>query len=233
MIKRRGMSASALCAFAALMLELFTIAAQAISKTEEVEWTWNVRPAHANPTLPNVLLVGDSVARNYFPVVVRDLAGTANVYLLANSICIGDPRLPAELQSFFAMEGVRFEVIHFNNGMHGWNYSESEYKGGFPQYLKAIKHLAPRAVYIWTTTTPIKKDMQGGASNERITARNAIAATFTRNMLVDDQHALMLTHPDLYQDDVHFNPAGSTIEGDEAAARIKKALVAKHFTASE
>jgi hypothetical protein len=41
---------------------------------------------------------------------------------------------------------------------------------------------------------------------------------------VDDQHALMLQHLDLYEDSVHFNPAGATIQGDQAAAMIRSAV---------
>lgn len=199
-------------------------AAASISKTEEVEWTWNVRPAHIDQKLPNVLLIGDSISRNYFSNVTDELRGIANVYLLANSICIGDPRLPKELIDFSRIERVQFQVIHFNNGMHGWDYSEAEYKSGFPAYLRAIHTISPRAVDIWATTTPVRKDSAGGAFNERIAARNAIALQFTKNMPVDDQHGLMTGHADMYQDDVHFNAPGSKIQGAEAAEIIKRAL---------
>src|SRR5580692_8006740 len=83
---------------------------------EEIEWTWEVRPQLADPTLPNVLLLGDSITRNYFPQVTRDLAGVANVYLMAASTCVGDPRLPSQIAEFAAMEHVQFRVVHFNNG---------------------------------------------------------------------------------------------------------------------
>ena len=68
--------------------------AQHVSIPEEIEWTWEVRPPHPDPRLPNVLLLGDSLSRNYFPEVTKDLAGTANVYLMASSTSVGDPRLP-------------------------------------------------------------------------------------------------------------------------------------------
>src|SRR5882757_10866823 len=64
------------------------------SKPEEIEWTWEVRPAHVDSKLPNVLLVGDSITRNYYPEVQRLLSHVANVYLMATSTSMGDPRLP-------------------------------------------------------------------------------------------------------------------------------------------
>jgi hypothetical protein len=194
------------------------------SRPEEIEWTWNVRPQHADLTLPNVLLVGDSISRNYFPEVTRDLKGVANLYLMASSICVGDPRLAEELISFAKLEGVQFRVVHFNNGMHGWDYSEAEYKAGFPAFLSTLRQIAPGATLIWASTTPVRNEKKPGPTNARIDARNAIALMFVRGMTVDDQHALMSKHADLYQDDLHFNDEGAAIAGDVAAELIRHAL---------
>jgi hypothetical protein len=195
--------------------------AGAQSRAEEIEWTWDVRPPHPDDSLPNVLLVGDSITRNYFPEVTRQLKSVANVYLMASSICVGDPRLPEELISFAKMEDVQFRVVHFNNGMHGWDYSEAEYKAGFPAYLAALHQITPGAAFIWASTTPVRKEKEPGPTNARVDARNAIALTFVHDMTVDDQHALMAKHADLYHDDVHFNEDGSNIEGDAAAVTIR------------
>ena len=208
----------------AAALAPLTSSAAPRSKTEEIEWTWEVRPAHADQKLPNVLLVGDSISRNYFPEVKRQLNGVANVYLMATSICVGDPRLPYEIKAFGKMEDVAFRVVHFNNGMHGWTYSEAEYKAGFPAYLKALHSIAPKAVFIWATTTPVRKDDEPGPTNVRIDARNAVAQQFVHSMAVDDQHALMEKHQELHEDNVHFNTQGSDIGGVQAAATIRTAL---------
>ena len=207
---------------------LFVPVAAAQSTPEEIEWTWDVRPPQRDASLPNVLLVGDSITRNYFPEVTRQLKGIANVYLMANSICVGDPRLPEELISFAKMEGVPFRVVHFNNGMHGWDYSETEYKAGFATYLSALRQIAPDAAFIWATTTPVRKEKEPGPTNARINARNEIALTFVHDMAVDDQHALMAKHADLYHDDVHFNDEGSNMAGDAAAQTIRHALIESH-----
>ena len=198
--------------------------AAAQSKPEEIEWTWDVRPPHPDVSLPNVLLVGDSITRNYFPEVTRQLKGIANVYLMASSICVGDPRLPEELASFAKMEGVQFRVVHFNNGMHGWDYSEAEYKAGFPSFLGALRQIAPQAAFIWASTTPVRREKEPGPTNARIDARNAIAIAQVRDIAIDDQHAIMAKHADLYQDDVHFNDEGANIAGDAAAQTIRRAL---------
>lgn len=198
-----------------------------VSHPEEIEWTWEVRPLHPNPQLPNVLLVGDSIARNYFPEVSKDLTGTANVYLFASSTCVGDPRLPHQLAEFAAMEHVPFRVVHFNNGMHGWSYTEEQYRAAFPVLLRSARALAgPHGSLIWASTTPVRPDADNGATNPRIDARNEIAREFVERagIAIDDQHGLMMSHSNLYQDSIHFNPAGAAIQGDQVAATIKSAL---------
>lgn len=200
--------------------------AQAISKPEITEWTWEVRPDHVDQKLPNVLLVGDSITRNYFPEVARELDGRANVYLFAASTSLGDPRLDRQLSEFAALEGVKFSIVHFNNGMHGWAYTEKEYAASFPGYLATLRKIASGAHFIWASTTPVRKDDPAGPSNERIKARNAEALeVMTRaSIAVDDQFSLMLRYPNLYMDDVHFDPEGASVQGKQVVGSIEKYL---------
>ncbi|MFC5865040.1 SGNH/GDSL hydrolase family protein [Acidicapsa dinghuensis] len=205
-----------------------SLAAQDAAKIpEEIEWTWEVRPAHADAKLPNVLLLGDSITRNYFPEVTQDLTGVANVYLMASSTCVGDPRIEHQIAEFATMEGVRFQVVHFNNGMHGWGYSEAQYKAAFPAFMRTVRALTlESSTLIWASTTPVRIDKEVGPTNARVDERNKIALALitSAKISLDDQHALMMEHRDLYKDDIHFNDAGSKIQGDQAAAQIRAAL---------
>lgn len=196
------------------------------SRPEEIEWTWEVRPAQVDPKLPNVLLVGDSITRNYFPEVQHVLLNVANVYLFATSASIGDPRLARQLDEFASMENVPFKVVHFNNGMHGWAYSEDEYKNGFPPFLDELHAIAPSASLIWATITPVKSETLPGPTNARIDARNRIALAFITKarIQVDDQHELMTHHADQYEDNVHFKPSGAAIQGQQAAQLVRATL---------
>lgn len=205
----------------------FAVAEKAASIPEEIEWTWEVRPLHPDAQLPNVLLLGDSITRNYFPAVTKDLAGIANVYLMASSTSVGDPRLPHQIKEFAALEKVHFRVVHFNNGMHGWAYTEEQYKAGFPSFLHAVHSLVGKdGTLIWASITPVRADASNGATNPRVENRNAIAAELVKaaHIQIDDQYDLMRQHQDLYQDSVHFNPAGAKIQGDQAAAAIRSVL---------
>ncbi len=194
---------------------------------ERVEWTWAERPATLNPALPNVLLVGDSITRAYFPDVVTLLAGKANVYLFATSACSGDPRLPTQLNEFFTMEHLTFSVIHFNNGMHGWEYSEAEYSAGLPALVRALQQGASGSTLIWASTTPVHTAADFGASNERINARNAAALSQMKSagIPVDDQNLLMSLHDDLHRDNVHYKSEGSQIQAKQVAQVIGVSLL--------
>lgn len=217
---------AAVCLGAGLLAPVL-LRAQEKSIPEQIEWTWEVRPEHANPALPNVLLIGDSLTRNLFPEVTKDLSGVANVYLFAASTSVGDPRLTPQIEEFVKMEGVRFHVVHFNNGMHGWGYTEAQFRAAFPSYLHEVEKLAPsNKDLIWATITPVLPTASNGATNARVDARNAIALSFVQaaGIRVDDQHALMMKHQDLHQDPVHFNKQGSDMEGDQAAAMIRQDL---------
>ncbi|MFP5206568.1 MAG: SGNH/GDSL hydrolase family protein [Acidobacteriota bacterium] len=201
-------------------------AATAKPITEKIEWTWTDRPETPAPDLPNVLLEGDSITRAYYPEVANGLKGIANVYLFATSACSGDPRLPGQLRDYFQMMGLHFAVIHFNNGMHGWGYTEQQYAAGLHDMLAALRRGAPGAKPIWASTTPVLHDVPDGASNARIDARNRLAdATMTRaGIALDHQHALMLRHQDLHKGDVHYTPAGSALQAAQVAAQVRSAL---------
>jgi hypothetical protein len=216
---------------AALILAVSIVPATPAKQTtivsETIEWTWEVKPEQPQVGLPNVLLLGDSITRNYFHAVRQELQGKANVYLFATSACAGDPRLPAQLAEFFAMENVPFRVIHFNNGMHGWGYTEPQYGKGLETLLHTLKSKMPAAVLLWANTTPVRKDNPAGAGNARITARDNIAQDLmTRNHVpIDDQYKLVQAAGlDVYSDDVHLNEKTSQLQGNQAAALIEQSL---------
>lgn len=213
-------------AFSLCLLSIIPFAAaHAQSVTEKIEWTWANRPEHPDSALPNVLLLGDSITRAYYEETSRLLAGHANCYLFATSASSGDPRLPKQIADFWTI-APSFALIHFNNGMHGWGYTEPQYAEGLPSLVSTLRRLAPQAVLIWANTTPVRKPTVSGASNARIDARNQLALTLIhqQHIPIDDQNALMLQHQDLHQDDVHFSPAGSAIQAQQVTESILKLL---------
>jgi len=220
---RRFLVLLAICAIA-----LAAATQKRVPITEKIEWTWTDRPENEVAGLPNVLLVGDSITKAYYSAVASDLKDMANVYLFATSACSGDPRLPVQLRDYFSMMGIRFVAVHFNNGMHGWDYTEQQYATGLPDMIAALHAGAPDAKLIWASTTPVlHNSTEGGATNPRIDLRNRLASEVMNRegIATDDEHELMLKHQDLHDGDVHFTAAGSTLQAEQVAAIIRVALV--------
>jgi len=201
------------------------------SAREYIEWC-DIWISHANETnLPRVLLIGDSITRDYYPEVEKHLAGKAYVARLCTSRFLTDPVLAGEIAT--VIDGTKFDIIHFNNGMHGWQHSEEEYKKAFPSFLATIKKHAPQAKLIWAATTPLKesKTLPPGdhtqSSDERIAARNAIAleAIKGKGIAVNDLNAPMRGHPEYHSDNVHFNGDGVKLQAAQVAQVVEKELV--------
>ena len=109
---------------------------------ESIEWC-DIWISHADETnLPRVLLIGDSISRDYYPGVEKRLAGKAYVARLSTSAFISDPVLLQEIK--MVLSEYHFDVVHFNNGMHGWQHSEKEYQKGFPEIPENYSQYAPR-----------------------------------------------------------------------------------------
>ena len=200
------------------------------SSREFIEWC-DIWISHANETnLPRVLLIGDSITRDYYSGVEKHLEGKAYVARLATSRFASDPVLLQEVA--LVLNNTKFDIIHFNNGMHGWQHSEKEYEQSFPMLLKIIQKCSPNAKLIWANTTPLKvspalpADNQTQATDERIAARNAIALklALAKGIPVDDLNAPMLGHPEFHSDNVHFNNQGIALQAAQVAASVEKLL---------
>ena len=197
---------------------------------EFIEWC-DIWISHANETnLPRVLLIGDSIVRDYYPEVEKRLAGQAFVARLATSRFVADPVLLKEVE--LVLSETKFDVILFNNGMHGWQHTEAEYQNGIPKFIKTIRMHAPKAKLIWATTTPLRDgkgvtgDTKAEYSDERIAARNALASKIVSAQKIPtvDLNAAVLGHPELHSDNVHFNGQGSQILAAQASELIRKLL---------
>jgi hypothetical protein len=197
---------------------------------ESIEWC-DIWISHANETnLPRALLIGDSIARDYYPEVEKRLGGKAFVARLATSRFVADHVLLKEIE--LVLSEMQFDVILFNNGMHGWQHTEAEYENGLPKFIKTIRAHAPKARLIWATTTPLRDgkdvtyDTKAEYSDERIATRNAIAAKIVAAQKIPtvDLNAAVRGHPELHSDNVHFNGQGVQILATQASDVIRKLL---------
>ncbi len=198
---------------------------------ERIEWAdiW-VTDADKDD-LPRVLLIGDSIARGYFEEVEKGLAGKACCARLTTSKCVSDPSFPDEVQ--LLLKQYPFAVIHFNNGLHGWGYTEDQYRDGLLRLLETFQKGAGHAQLIWATTTPMRdRDDLSKLTDqtERVKERNRIAAAIMQEhgIPANDLYGLVEQHPDWHSGDgVHFNDKGKTAQGAAVAASVLNCLPKK------
>ena len=197
-------------------------------KREAIEWcdVWVMGANQAN--LPRVLVIGDSIAKSYYPAVEKAFKGQAQCARLATSKSICDPAFLRELG--LVLDDYTFSVIHINNGLHGWDYSEDDYAKALPAVLDFFRAHAKEAKIVWANTTPVRK---GKAVSEvdpkttRVQERNRIAGKIaeTRALPVTDLYAVVAEHPEYFSEDgVHFNADGQRALAEKVIAAISTAL---------
>ena len=195
---------------------------------ENIEWLDVWLPDTNQHSLPHILLVGDSIARSYTKQVEANLKGKAYVARLATSKSLGDPALLDQVALILRERS--FDVIHFNNGMHGDGYTEEEYGAALPGLLEILRRLAPRAKLMWASTTDVRVKnniAQIDSKTDRIVHRNQIAAALMtqRNIPIDDLFSVVKDHGEYHAEDgVHFNQHGIDILAAQVSSELQRLL---------
>ncbi len=195
---------------------------------ENIEWLDVWIPGNNTKDLPRVLLIGDSITRGYYKTVEDQLKGKAIVARLTTSKSLGDPAYLDEVRLIAGQ--VPFDVIHFNNGMHGWGYTEPEYAAALPELVAVLRKQAPKAKLICGNTTPVRtsgKLAQLDAKTERVKVRNSDVSKLmaTEKIAVNDLFGLVIDKPEWFSNDgVHLNAKGTAALGEQVANHVQKAL---------
>jgi lysophospholipase L1-like esterase len=198
---------------------------------EDIEWLDVWQPDTNSHALPRVLLIGDSITRGYGPGVEQRLKGVAYVSRMATSKSLGDPGLLRQVA--LVLEEQQFDVIHFNNGLHGHDYTLAEYSAALPQLIATLRHGAPKARLVWASSTDVReKDHLDVVSPEtaRSVERNAAAAAIVakHGIPAEDLFALVKDHPEYHvSDGVHFTAEGYAVLATQVAATVKGLLPAR------
>lgn len=197
---------------------------------EKIEWLdlWQPDSDRVELAIPRVLLIGDSISVGYGSIVDQQLAGRASVSRLSTSRFIADPVFGDEL--LLVLRRTKFAMIHFNNGLHGFENSEALYAEHVSRILNKIAEIQPQAKMILATSTPQRDPenrMAFHSRAERIQQRNQIlcAAAAERALPINDLYALVLEHPEYYVPDaIHFNETGRKVQGRVVAKAIEAML---------
>jgi lysophospholipase L1-like esterase len=199
------------------------------------------------PGLPRVLLIGDSVSIGYTPAVREQLKGKANVHRPASNC--GSTKIGLrDLDKWLG--DTKWDVIHFNFGLHdlGYRWTEdtnqnaqgvyaTKENGGHPNvevgvYESNLKELVGRlkktgAKLIFATTTPVSADlhsyMKGSEAPYNAAAQRVMAQ---EGVAIDDLWAFAMPQIDQLQipGNPHFTAKGSKVLGAQIAKSIEEAL---------
>lgn len=201
---------------------------------------WECTP---DPSLPNVLLLGDSISIGYTLQVRELLKGKANVYRPLKS---GKP-----LNCFTAENGIaslsawvgtqKWSVIHFNFGLHDLKYvngTKLDKVGGtqvstVEGYKKNLDTLVPLlqktgAKLIFATTTIVPAGEGGRVEGDEKRYNEAALEVMKKyGVAVNDLHALTSTFPpELFKKpaNVHYSEEGSARLAKQVAGSVLQAL---------
>jgi len=195
-----------------------------------------------NPSLPNVLLLGDSISIGYHTAVREACAGKANVFRPKTNC---GPTTNG-LQHIDAWLGDRqWDVVHWNFGLHDLKYlgpngenladptaGTSHQQVPIDAYQANIKALAERikksgAIVIWRETTPVPKGAAGRVpgDSKRYNAAAAVAFGEVGGIETDPFFAYAESIATMQRPaNVHYTADGSAALGQHVADVILKAL---------
>jgi acyl-CoA thioesterase-1 len=197
-----------------------------------------------DPSLPRVLLIGDSISLGYTLSLREALAGKANLHRPAAN-CGPSTRGLEYLEEWLKTGGSEtWDVIQFNHGLHDIRHfadpenkvpteaSEGHRQVSEEDYERHLRTIVARlkktgAKLIWRNTTPVPQGAKGRVPGDEV-RYNAIAKKIMEEngIPIDDMHAFCLPRLNAIQipKDVHFTDAGSKVLAEHTVTMIIEAL---------
>lgn len=197
---------------------------------------WGVREATVkDESLPKVLCIGDSILGGYLETVRKDLDGKANVDAWVTPASQASGELPKAIAEILGAK--KYDVIHFNLGLHGWQKGRIP-EGKFePLTQKMVDNLragAPQAKLVWASTTPVtvkgKPEELSPEINNVILDHNRMAATVmtASKVPINDLYTLMSSKLSLASgDQFHWKTEARELQGHAVSAAIAAELPKK------
>ena len=195
-------------------------------KKEQFEWIHSWCDETMRGDLPRVLLVGDSITHGYQEKVRELLRGICYVDYVATSYAI-DSNLYNELISGFVRDS-RYDLIHFNHGLHGIHLSKRSYKS---RVAKLLSKIGKETKIVLATSTLVYQEgnkQLDTAWMKRVRERNAAVQEIAseQGYAIDDLYAVSVSVPREYRyaDGTHYLKEGYDLLAASVAETIRKGL---------
>ena len=219
-----------------------TTKAKAAAKKQSVPPAF--QPPDVEEGLPNVLLIGDSISIGYMLAAREQLAGEANVWRPPAN-CGPTTRGLESLEDWLGDR--KWDVIHFNFGLHdlkymgsgGKNLADPDAAGSHQQvpvdqYAENLRKIGQRlketgATVIWCQTTPVPAGANGRVVGDSKRYNEAAAKVMEELAIGTDPLFEVATANASLQKmaDVHYTPEGSAVLGAQVAQVVRAALASK------
>ena len=198
-------------------------------------------PIKEMPGLPRVLLIGDSISIGYTLPTRALLKGKVNLHRIPTN---GGPTIKGLEQIDTWLGKKKWDVIHFNWGLHDLKYMGPNGENLFPkekggkvqvpiqEYEKNLERLVIRmkktnAKLIWRNTTPVPPGSKGRYVGDSIKYNAAAARVMIRHGI--PTHDLFTMSKKRMKEimlpaNVHYTKDGSEVLGGDVAMVILEAL---------
>lgn len=191
---------------------------------ENIEWI-NIRWHEEEKTigLPRILLIGDSIVVGHCTILSDKLKGKLGVDYFATSKIVSDKDFMSELK--FMLKKYSYDMIIFNNGLHGIKVEDSVYAKSLKRVLSYLQKQTGHLV--WRNSTPCFPAPGRKAAQDwvdRVPKRNALALTVVEKLGIPviDAYSLLKSKSELSSDGIHFNADGYDLLADKEARYIKQ-----------
>jgi lysophospholipase L1-like esterase len=169
----------------------------------------------------------------YSPFVIEALRGKVNIVRLVAFGMIGGNDSSAAAFCEKLRDG-DYALIHYNDGLHSLppRITDTQFGVGLTAMLKHLKTVTPRVIWATTTPAPDRHNTLGPDSqNVAVITRNNMSQKIAADLgiPVNDLYDLVISDREKLQGfaNLHFNPEGSKLMGEQIATRILEALIKK------
>ncbi|MBO6167198.1 MAG: SGNH/GDSL hydrolase family protein [Kiritimatiellae bacterium] len=189
---------------------------------ENTEWStsYAYHLTDANKDLPRILLVGDSICQGYQGKVRAKLEGKANVTYWASSYCVTSPGY-LRLLAFY-LDEAKYDVIHFNNGLHSCDTPIADYAKAYRAAIRLIKKKQPKAKIVWASSTPLNATDSRVGKVAALNAAARRAAESVGDVAENDLYSLAdpLDRKSYWVDTHHYTDAGYELLASQVVEKV-------------
>jgi len=198
-----------------------------INVLEDIEWIslrWHNAP---DDEMPRVLLIGDSIVAGHGDKVHARLKENICVDFFATSKHVTNSQFMSDLD--FMLQKKSYDLILFNNGLHGSGIDDKYYKPALFEAFSVLKTKTP--CLCWRNSTPMLNSENlnefNADRNPGVISRNSDAADVADSLNLPslDLYTPMAENKSFFSPDaVHYTQEGQKAQAELIAEFIKEKL---------